>query len=329
VRSLFAKFIEKAEYALTAAVEIYNKPGFHYREETFALLAINAWELLLKARLLKSSNNNPRAIRVYEHRKTKTGRPSKKRFLKRNRAGNPSTLSLQACIAALDHHANTRLHADVKANLEALVAVRDSAAHYINASPLLSKQVLEVASASIMNFVHQSREWFDRDLSDTITLMLPLAFLRAGDSIESVVITRGESRLVKFLHELASADRVIGDDAPYAVAVRVALKMERSKLPNANKVQITSDPDAVKVILTEGDVRERYPWDYKTLTLHCAARYTNFKQNPQFVVLRKPLMGDARYVHWRYLDPGNAKSGKKDFYSPAILTVFDAHYNRK
>lgn len=40
-------------------------------------------------------------------------------------------------------------------------------------------------------------------------------------------------------------------------------------------------------------------------------------------------MTDPKYVRARYLDPDNPKSGKKDFYSPAILGEFDKHYTRK
>ena len=35
-----------------AAIEIYNNPDFLYREEAFAVLAVNGWELLLKAKCL-------------------------------------------------------------------------------------------------------------------------------------------------------------------------------------------------------------------------------------------------------------------------------------
>jgi hypothetical protein len=38
--------------AAVAAIEIYNKPTFSYREEAFALLMTNAWELLFKAKWL-------------------------------------------------------------------------------------------------------------------------------------------------------------------------------------------------------------------------------------------------------------------------------------
>ncbi|BAW80716.1 hypothetical protein TAO_1346 [Candidatus Nitrosoglobus terrae] len=35
---------------MLSAIEIYNKPDFKYREEIFSIIAINAWELLLKAK---------------------------------------------------------------------------------------------------------------------------------------------------------------------------------------------------------------------------------------------------------------------------------------
>lgn len=37
----------KAVAAAVASIEVYNKPDFYYREETFAILMTNAWELLL------------------------------------------------------------------------------------------------------------------------------------------------------------------------------------------------------------------------------------------------------------------------------------------
>lgn len=325
--SLHLKFVDKAVDALIAAVEVYNKPMFRYREETFALLAINAWELLLKARILKEGSNDPKVIRVYEPHRTKAGKISKKLYLKRNRASSPLTFSLLACIVALDKNPATRLGPEIKSNLDALIAIRDSAAHYIHASPVLAKQVLEVATATVKNFVILTRTWFDRDFSDMISLVLPLSFVGGAKDVDSVVVTRGENHLIKYLQGLAGPEPEVG--SPYAVAVRVQVKLERSKLATASKVQITNDPDAVKVIMTEQDVRERYPWDYKALGIKCGERYSDFKYDRKFHGLRKPLVGDARYAYSRFLDPGNPKSGRKEFYSPAIFDVLDKHYTRK
>jgi hypothetical protein len=158
-------------------------------------------------------------------------------------------------------------------------------------------------------------------------LILPLSFISGRKDVDSVVVTIGESHLIKYLQGLAGTEPDPG--SPYAVAVRVQLKLERSKLATASKVQITNDPDAVKVVMTEQDVRERYPWDYRTLGKKCGERYTNFRVDRKFHGLRKPLIGDARYAHSRFLDPGNPRSGRKEFYSPAIFDALDKHYARK
>jgi hypothetical protein len=96
------RFVDKSAAAITAAVEVYNKPAFPYREETFAILALNAWELLVKPKVLKDANNAPSSLRIYETRPTKTGAKSKKQYVKHNWAGNPQTISLHACITRLE-----------------------------------------------------------------------------------------------------------------------------------------------------------------------------------------------------------------------------------
>ena len=85
---LHQRFIGKAQAAITSAVEVYNRPAFADREETFAILALTAWELLLKAKVLESAGNAVKALRVYESRPVKSGTQSKKVYLKTNRAGS-------------------------------------------------------------------------------------------------------------------------------------------------------------------------------------------------------------------------------------------------
>ena len=74
---------DKSIDAMLAAIEVYNKPTFAYREESFAILAINSWELLLKARLLKLANNRLAVILSYEHRQRADGTHSEKLYRKR------------------------------------------------------------------------------------------------------------------------------------------------------------------------------------------------------------------------------------------------------
>ena len=70
--------LDKAVAATVSAVEIYNKPNFLYRSETFSILAINGWELLLKAKWLDEHKNNPRALFVTERVSRKDGSKGKR-----------------------------------------------------------------------------------------------------------------------------------------------------------------------------------------------------------------------------------------------------------
>jgi hypothetical protein len=89
VKSRSNELLDRAIAASVAAIEIYNKPDFKYREETFAVLAINGWELLLKAKWLSDHHNDARSLYVLERRKNKDGTPSKKKTAKLTRSGNP------------------------------------------------------------------------------------------------------------------------------------------------------------------------------------------------------------------------------------------------
>jgi len=322
---LHQRFVDKSAAAITSAVEVYNKPAFAYREETFAILALNAWELLLKAKVVKDADNDLRAIRVYESRRTKDGSPGKKKYLKRNRVGNPQTISLNACILRLES-SPARLEVEVKNNLEALTEIRDNSVHFVTASSLLARQAQELSAAAVKNFVLLAKQWFNRDLSNSLHLVLPLSFVAPLTSLDSVVVSADESRLIQHLERLANVEG--RGSSLFDVAVRLQLKLEKSKLPTASKVQVSRDIDAMKVTLTEEDVREQFPWDFRELCKQLTKRYSNFKQDARFHALRKPLLSDARFAKARYLDPGNPKSQKKDFYSSNVLQVFDSAYKK-
>lgn len=59
------RLLNKSIAAMISAIEVYNKPDYKYREETFAILSLNAWELLLKAFILSQTENDVRRLYVY------------------------------------------------------------------------------------------------------------------------------------------------------------------------------------------------------------------------------------------------------------------------
>jgi len=82
MKAVYKQLVDKSVAAALAAIEVYNKPDFRYREESFVILLVNAWELLLKAKILRDSKN--RLTSLYIH----FGKNNHK--IKRSRSGSSS-----------------------------------------------------------------------------------------------------------------------------------------------------------------------------------------------------------------------------------------------
>ena len=98
MRSRHKEMLEKSVAAMVAAIEIYNKPNFKYREEIFSILAVNSWELITKSYILKLSKNKLQSIYALEKTKNKKGIDLQRPRFKRNRSGNPITHNLDFSI---------------------------------------------------------------------------------------------------------------------------------------------------------------------------------------------------------------------------------------
>ncbi|CDM66722.1 DUF3644 domain-containing protein [Pyrinomonas methylaliphatogenes] len=60
------ELLDHAIAAMVAAIDVYNKPDFPYRAESFTILALNAWELLLKAKWLVMNKNRLNSLYMRE-----------------------------------------------------------------------------------------------------------------------------------------------------------------------------------------------------------------------------------------------------------------------
>lgn len=317
------RLLERAEAALVSAIEAYNKPDARYRDEAFAILALNAWELLLKAQLLRLGANDPRVLYDYERRRTRTGDWSSRTYLRMNRTGNVRTVSIAEAINRLVDR-GTSVHDAVRGNIDLLTAVRDNSIHFV-AGPDLSRMVLEVGTAAIRNFVELEKRWFSRDLSRYALYLMPIGFLATPHA--SAVISGEEQNVISYLARRSAELAETHDGADLHVMLHVDISMRRVTDASASVALTRNAAEADAVVqLAEEDIRRQYPWDYNGLLDRLRPRYLDFKTNSKFHAIRRPLMADPRFVATRLLDPGNPRSVKKDFYNPNILTQFDAHY---
>ncbi len=319
---------DKSIDAMLAAVEVYNKPNFAYREESFAILAINAWELLLKARILQLSKNKMSAILEYQKRRNADGKMSEKLYRVKNRSGNYQSVGLFKAFDRLRDDYGDKVNPSVRQNLELLCEVRDNAVHFFNKGVEISKIVQELGTACLRNYVVLMRQWFAIDMENYNFFLMPLAFVKSDTAIDVVNLNQDERRLIEFLKKECSAES--GDEpGDFNVALRLDVKFSKSKSDKAHKVRISDDPDATPVTISEEDVREKYPWDYDILTTRLSKRYSDFKMNQKYHELRKPLQDDERFCNVRYLDPAKKLGVGKCFYNPNIIKEFDKHYTKE
>lgn len=328
MKSRARSLADKSVDAMLGAVEIYNKPNFSYREESFAILAINAWELLLKARVLQLGNNRMSSILRYERRQKADGSRSEKLYRVKNRSGTFLSVGLFGAIDRLRDEYGDKVHPSVRENLELLCEVRDNAIHFFNKGFDISKLVQELGTACLRNYLVLVRQWFGIDMSSYNFFLMPLAFVREAAEVDAVALNADERKVLDYLrtHSTAGSD---GEESDFNVALRLDIKFSKSKDEAAPKVRLSNDPDAMPVSLSEEDIREKYPWDYGILSTRLDKRYDDFLQNGKYHDLRRSLESDERYCRERYLDPGNPRSGVKRFYNPNIVREFDAHYSKK
>ena len=318
------ELLDKSISAMIAAIEIYNKPDFLYRGETFSILAINGWELLLKAKFLQDNNNNMRSLYVMEPKINKDGTKSRRKKIKTTRSGNPFTHSVDYIAKKLVD--SGKMNQVVWDNIMALIELRDSAIHFFNYSLNFNVRIQEIGTATLKNYVSLYKKWFNRDLSKYNFYLMPLSFVCTDRRSDMLLLNNEEKNFFKFVNDLEEKSI---ETEEYSIALNIDVKFSKSTSKDAIKVAISRDDDAIKVALTEEQIREKYPMDYQELTAKCRKRYSDFIMNNDYHKNRKLYEDDNKCAYIRYLDPEKKKSAKKIFYNDAMLSRLDKHYTKK
>lgn len=325
MKSKSSELLDKSIAAMISAIEIYNKPDFLYRGETFSILAINSWELLFKAKYLKDNKNKVRSLYVMEPLRNKDGSKSKRKRIKLTRSGNPFTHSIDYIAEKLI--AAKELDRAAWDNITALIELRDSAIHFYNYSTKFNIRIQEIGTASLKNYVLLYKKWFRKDLSSYNFYLMPLSFMSIPKDSDIVILNTEEKNFFNFVDDLE--DKNLAVDGEYSIALNTTVKFTKSTSKEDIKVALSHDKDAIKVNLTEEEIRNRYPFDYASLTEKCKKRYKDFVMNNDYHKNRRRYENDLKCAYTRYLDPSNPKSGRKIFYSDAMLSRLDNHYTKR
>ena len=326
----YKPFVDKSISAALSAIEIYNKPDFNYREETFSILMINAWELLLKAKIIAENNSKLQSIYVMIPKTGKKGNKLKTTTPKLNRSKNPMTIGVNTCIN-LCKKVPINLDTSCCENIDLLLEIRDAAIHFQNDDLYLSKKVFEIGTASLRNYLITIRDWFNYDLSKYNFFLMPLSFYHDFDTIESFSVNNKTTQVQNLLKYIEGKEKIIPSNvnSTYNITLHLETKFVRSSSTTDLLVKYGDSPNAVEVNLKDEDIKKRFPFEYRELTKKLKDRYSNFKENKEYHHFRKALEGNQKYCRERQLDPGNPKSQIKRFYSSEIIKKFDERYIKK
>ncbi len=189
-RGSYRNLLGNAKAAMIAAIEIYNKPAFHYRDECVVILLLNAWELILKAALSK----NRKSI-----------------FYPKKRKQPYRTLSWQDALSKCGPLFPKDIdQLPVQRNLELLGTYRDNAVHFYNAEGF-GVVVYALAQTCIKNFRDVMEGIFNHQLEAEITWqLLPLGIQPPVDVVSYISGTglkgpTNNSAVRQFLAQLAKA----------------------------------------------------------------------------------------------------------------------------
>ncbi|PRY06435.1 uncharacterized protein DUF3644 [Pontibacter ummariensis] len=326
----YKPFVDKSVSAALSAIEIYNKPNFDYREETFSILMINAWELLLKAKVISKNKNKVESVYVMIPKIGKNGNKLSRKTPKLNRSGNPMTLGINNCLE-ICRLSPINLDTTCIENIELLLEIRDAAIHFQNDDLYLSKKVFEIGTATLRNYLTTVREWFNYDLSKYNFYLMPLSFYHDFDTIESFSVNNKTKQVQNLLKHIELKENIIPSDenSTYNLTLQLETKFIRSSSTSDLLVKYGDSPTAIEVNLKDEDIKERFPFQYKDLTFRLKSRYSDFKENNEYHTRRRELEKQPKYCRERHLDPGNPKSQVKRFYSSEILKKFDEYYSKK
>ncbi len=323
-------FVDKSIGAALSAIEVYNKPDFKYREETFSILMINSWELLLKAKIIKENKGDLKSIYTMVNKVGKNGNKLSTLTPDLNRSNNPKTIGLPKCLKICEE-APILLNSVVKENVFLLMEIRDTAIHFQHSDLYLSKKVFEIGTASLKNYLTLITEWFQYDLSIYNFFLMPMTFFHEFEALQSFSINNSKDQIENLLKYISTKEKETPSDEnkDFNISLRLETKFVKSTSTDSMLFNYSTDPDAMKINVQEEDVLKNFPFDYKALTTALRKRYTDFKETNKYHSIRKPLMKNKKLCKTRMLDPNNAKSLKKDWFSSEIFKEFDKHYIKK
>ena len=237
---LINNMIEKSKEAFSLAIEIYNKPTIKYRVEGFAFFICNAWELMLKAYLIKTNGKNS----IYYKNK-----PDR-------------TISLNECVKKIF----TNNKDPLRLNLEKIIELRDTSTHFITEE--YEMVYIPLFQSCILNFNEKIMNFHNIDM----TTVIPQNFLTLSVSLQTL---ENSTIMAKYPKEIAQKiidtknsikDLSINNNAKFAIRIDHFYFITKNKDQATSLVKIDNNSDVpIKIVKELKDPNNTHKYTSK----HC------------------------------------------------------------
>jgi uncharacterized protein DUF3644 len=251
-RGSYRRLLGNSRAAIVGAIEIYNKPQFDYRDETFVILLINAWELLLKALLSKSGQSIYYKKKRGEPYRTLTWQDAFNRAVRRG--AWPAKLP----------------DVPIRKNLELLSTYRDGSVHFYN-EPRFGVLLYALAQTNICNYRDLLDAGFKVKLRNDLTWQLlplgldppldPIEYLSGSGTGSGTPSTQAAREFVELLRDAAQALEEQNIDTARLMTVFQVSLQSTKKITHADIVLGvgTGGGDTERLIHRPMDPNESYP----------------------------------------------------------------------
>jgi hypothetical protein len=293
--------LKKSIGSALAAIELYNKPNFENKEECFLILLQNAWELLLKSKILRDNSNKLSSVLLKKD----------KRYI-RNAFGDKISISFTESVSKC----NPPLHLNIKSNLEQLNMLRNRVVHlYSNAQ--VSQIVFELGLAAILNYRIYIEKWFGQNLAKHITLIMPVAFVKNIVSVQLDANTNFPEVnriIVDYLN--AKSEASSDDNNHFCCEMKVRLLSVKDNRCNSDTPLVAidnMDSNAKLIHVLKLSVLEQYPLEFKTLYNEVKQLNPGLKTNDLHRVISKHgVKENSKYCHKSFSSQKNRIENAKD-----------------
>ena len=240
------RLINKGIEAFILGLEIYNKPTIQYRIEGFSFFIVNAWELMLKARLLDIGES------IYY--KDKPDR----------------TLSVSDVIGKIYSDKHTR----IRLNLEKIIDLRNISTHYITED--YEAKYAPLFQACVLNFTSEIMRFHNVDMTKHIAQnFLTLSASYEPLSNEQIKIKYPPEIFEKFIIHANDVDVLTKEfnSDKFAIGIRQNLYITKKRGESDFSVRVSKDADAEVAIVKEiKDPSNTHPYSFKNVVVAISER---------------------------------------------------------